>query len=275
MKKQFNSDLALKILKSGYPLNNIEVTDTVNFELLSVNDEVSVQIIIENSVINEIDSWGTCFNEKVTFRNSTFKSDTMFQSCYFLKGLEIENCIFENSISFAYGGHNKTGYEVRVTNNTFSKFVDFNDCCYEGPFIMRDNIFAEGTNILGDWQLCPSFDEEPVIENNKGNLTLVDNPIYSLEKHSIPEKLSNQSITIEFEEISNDDPIDSFLKYIDRFVHEDKIMLIEQQLKTLKEYSLYEHNGKFQKFINILTILKSHLDKNDNSGEAPTENGLE
>jgi len=66
------------------------------------------------------------------------------------------------------------GAEIRFVDNIFSNFVNFFDCYFIGPFIMKNNIFKKGTNLLGNKgeQYEVTFETEPKIENIKGNLEL-------------------------------------------------------------------------------------------------------
>lgn len=260
-KRLINPDFAIEIIKSGYSLKNVQVEGTLNFEYLAVDNDVNEQIIIEESIIDEILSLGLLFKKRVVFRNSIFKYITMFQAAYFYGGLEIHNCIFENLVDFSCGGHNKDGNEIRIEDNTFKKFVNFDDCIYDGPFIMKNNNFDEGTNLLGEWQLSPSFDEVKIIENNKGELTLIDLPKPYSEYYTREETSKIEpEIELEIKETIGtvEEGIDSFIKFIETLIPEDKTRIIDEQLNDLNAVYKNLNDKKLKKYIDILEVLKEN-----------------
>ena len=104
--------------------------------------------------------------------NCHFKK-CQFVFTYFLGGLTIDNCTFDNYLDFQAGGHNKTRYPITITNNFFKDFLNFCDCWYEDEVTITNNCFQKGTNLLGKPHNIPvTFDKEPFITDNSGKLDL-------------------------------------------------------------------------------------------------------
>ncbi len=106
------------------------------------------ELVIENCVIDKFIAVGTRFNGACTIRNSIFKDE----------------------FSVGGGGHNKK--ELRIEGNVFGCFADFYDAYFEGHFVMVNNIFRKGCNILGfKGQITEvKFESGASIENNMGVL---------------------------------------------------------------------------------------------------------
>jgi hypothetical protein len=112
------------------------------------------------------------FGKPVRFINCHFE-ECKFVFTYFLGGLTIDNCKFDDYLDFQAGGHNIAGKLITIANNQFSGFVNFFDCWYESEVIIKNNCFLQGTNLLGKPLNIPvTFDVEPVIENNQGQLDI-------------------------------------------------------------------------------------------------------
>lgn len=147
----------------GYIGGEIKIETTENWEK---------EVVFENCVIEYFSGSVTPFEKPVRLINCHFKK-CQFVFAYFLGGLTIDNCVFDDYLDFQAGGHNKVGKLVIITNNQFSGFVNFFDCWYESEVIVRDNNFLSGTNLLGrPFNIPVTFDVAPVIENNQGQLDL-------------------------------------------------------------------------------------------------------
>jgi hypothetical protein len=175
MRKVISQNEITEKLKKEKKISNYKISIPLNLrKLLKVKkDQLSIEISFENCDINEIIFESIEFFKKITIKNSKIKSANFFSS-YFIGGLTIESCEFENEVDFQCGGHNMDGAEIRFVDNIFSNFVNFFDCYFIGPFIMKNNIFKKGTNLLGNkgepYEV--TFETEPKIENIKGNLEL-------------------------------------------------------------------------------------------------------
>ena len=89
-------------------------------------NEILIPIKISNCIIKKLDIYG----------------------CWFKKGFILEKCIIIDTIIYEMGGHNNM--EIQLTNNIFCKFIDFFDCHFIEKVIIENNIFMEGTNIIGN-----------------------------------------------------------------------------------------------------------------------------
>jgi hypothetical protein len=93
---------------------------------------------------------------------------------YFFAGLRVAGCTFESPVDFQCGGHNEGEHEVVLYATAFRGFVNFFDCWFRGPVVVRDCRFEGGTNLLGNrgQPYEVHFDVPPVIEDDEGNLGL-------------------------------------------------------------------------------------------------------
>ncbi len=100
-----------------------------------------------------------------------------FTFTYFVGGIEINKCTFENYLDFQAGGHNKDKNSFSILSNKFHGFVNFFDCYFESEVIIKDNEFIKGTNLFGLHKASGQkthFDVAPLIENNNGALDIKD-----------------------------------------------------------------------------------------------------
>lgn len=135
-------------------------------------DEWEEEVILENCIFEYFSGSATQFKKSVRLINCHFKK-CQFVFSYFLGGLTIDNCIFEDYLDFQAGGHNKDGKPVTITANQFGGFVNFFDCWYESEIIIRNNNFQKGSNLLGKpFNIPVTFGVAPIIEENKGQLNL-------------------------------------------------------------------------------------------------------
>jgi hypothetical protein len=103
----------------------------------------------------------------------------MFQSCcfyaaYFLRGIAIVKCDFRGPDSSQSGGHNAKDCDFTITDTGFDGFVDFEDCWFTGPVVVRNSTFRVGTNLLGNMEtpVNVSFDFLPAISDTVGDLNI-------------------------------------------------------------------------------------------------------
>jgi hypothetical protein len=150
-------------------LTNIYVEGELKIEIADTWDK---EIVFENCIVEYFSASVTHFDKPVRLINCHFKN-CQFVSTYFLGGLTIDNCTFDNYLDFQTGGHNKTGNPVIITNNDFKDFVNFFDCWYENEVIICNNKFHKGTNLFGKpFNIPVTFDKEPIIKDNYGQLDL-------------------------------------------------------------------------------------------------------
>lgn len=158
---------AKRIMDQGIPL-----TDSIIREVLMIESgsEWNKKITIENCIIENLSCIMVQFHKHLTIRNSYIKNAS-FNFSYFIGGLTIDNCIFDEYLNFEAGGHNNLGNFVMIKGNHFRSFVNFFDCWFTGEVSIDNNIFENGTNILSKNQLV-SFDIPFQIENNVGDLNV-------------------------------------------------------------------------------------------------------
>ncbi|RAJ98094.1 hypothetical protein LX87_03002 [Larkinella arboricola] len=168
-KQNITTERATGLLKGGQPLIDVYVDGELKLETNGIWDK---DVVFENSIIENFSGSVTQFNNPVRLINCHFKN-CQFVFTYFSGGLTIDNCTFDSYLDFQAGGHNKAGNAVIITNNGFNGFVNFFDCWYESDVIINNNRFCKGTNLLGKPNNIPiTFDVEPVIENNIGELDI-------------------------------------------------------------------------------------------------------
>ncbi|SHE65507.1 hypothetical protein [Pedobacter caeni] len=158
---------AKKNISSGIPLRNVFITGTLNIENGSEWDK---EMIIENCIIENLVCISIQFNKQVTIKNTHIKAAS-FDFCYFIGGLIIDSCQFDEYLDFNAGGHNSKGNFIIINGNHFRGFVNFFDCWFNGEISVNNNLFESGTNILSK-TLWVSFDVPIVAQNNIGDLSI-------------------------------------------------------------------------------------------------------
>jgi hypothetical protein len=168
-KHSISFDQANTILIKAQPLVDCYVSGEVRIE---THEGWEKEVVLEDCILEYFSGSATQFEKPVRLLNCHFKQ-CQFIFSYFLGGLTIENCTFENYLDFQAGGHNKNGKPVIITGNQFLGFVNFFDCWYEDEIIIRNNNFQKGTNLLGKpFNIPVTFDVLPIIEENEGQLNL-------------------------------------------------------------------------------------------------------
>jgi hypothetical protein len=157
------ADQALSILRSGDVLTGERVSPIVLAPAADVR-EIRHPIKIQSCQVEEFDAALCEFHEPVTLSKSMFER-AGFVACYFLQGLSVEGCHFRGRVNFECGGHNAADKTVLFQDTVFEGFVNFFDCLFEGPVILRNVEFREGTNLCG-------FKGTPTEPTFSGGLTL-------------------------------------------------------------------------------------------------------
>lgn len=168
-KHNISSEQANVLLTEAQPLVNCNVSGELRIE---ASEAWEKEVVLENCTFEYFSGSATQFEKLVRLSNCHFKK-CQFVFSYFLGGLIIDNCIFEDYLDFQAGGHNKDGKSVIIIDNLFACFVNFFDCWYESEVIIRNNNFQKGTNLLGKpFNIPVTFDVAPIIEKNKGYVNL-------------------------------------------------------------------------------------------------------
>lgn len=165
--KEYISALkAAELLAEGKILRNYIIEEEI---ILEKSDGWNCDLTFENCHIAYFSGSCTQFNKSVKFINCHIKK-CQFTFTYFIGGLTIDNCIFENHLDFQAGGHNKKG-PIIITNTNFMEFVNFFDCIYENDIIIERNYFHKGTNLLAKiHNISVTFKTLPIVEGNTGQL---------------------------------------------------------------------------------------------------------
>ena len=166
-----SNERAFDLLSEGKPLTKVFI-DGELFLKIATDEVWHHEVIFEDCIIENFSAIGVRFEKQVKFINCNFKKCEL-SFTYFLGGLTVDKCIFDNYLDFQAGGHNKKGNPIIITNNSFKDFVNFFDCWYEYNVIVTKNIFFKGTNLLGKpHNINVTFDIEPVIQGNIGQVDL-------------------------------------------------------------------------------------------------------
>jgi len=168
-KHNITAERATDLLKDEQALKDIYVDGELKIE---ISHTWGKEVVFENCIVDYFSGSVTQFDKPVRLLNCHFKN-CQFVFTYFLGGLIINNCTFDNYLDFQAGGHNKTGNPVIITNNDFKNFVNFFDCWYGEQVTISNNKFRKGTNLLGKPNNIPvTFDSKAIIKNNTGELDL-------------------------------------------------------------------------------------------------------
>lgn len=128
-------------------------------------------VIVRQCVIDTIDFGFNRVDLPLIFENCVVK-EFLLHTCWFRKGITIQNCIFKNDILYEMGGHNEK--EIYIKYNIFHGFFDFFDCHFERKIFIQNNIFIKGTNLLGNKEKGYEnlFNNGIEIDGNIGNLQI-------------------------------------------------------------------------------------------------------
>lgn len=166
---KISSDEAMDLVYYNQTVKDTSIFGILDFSIELFNHELN----FENCIVHHLKAIKTQFNKQVKFLNCRFISCD-FSFSFFPGGLQIVNCSFDNYLNFECGGHNEPKNSFKLENSIFKNFVNFYDCSYDGPFILKGNDFQNGTNILGNKNMPYEavFKLTPLIENNNGALNV-------------------------------------------------------------------------------------------------------
>lgn len=174
MRTRFGKDV-LELLNRGEPVRDADVVEPLDLRLLCDGDALHVPIRLAGCRLAGLSGACVQFHAPVVLENCTIEAaEGSFFAAYFLAGLRVSGCTFRSPLDLQCGGHNQGGSEVVLTDSIFKGFVNFFDCWFEGPVMIRRCRFEGGANLLGNkGQPCEvRFDLPPVIEDNVGALDL-------------------------------------------------------------------------------------------------------
>lgn len=159
---------ALALLRDSRKLRHATVKQPITFI-----DEVDHEIHCTDCHFDSFRALFAEFKHHVRFKRCTFQHCN-FYSAYFLQGLYVSACEFNTTVEFAAGGQNAKDCNFEIRDSVFHDFVDFGDCWFEGPVIIDNVGFRDGTNLLGNAStpIQVTFDYAPIIENTQGQLDI-------------------------------------------------------------------------------------------------------
>lgn len=102
---------------------------------------------ISYSIVENLDLRFEHFNELLNIEDCIIEN-LQLDAAWFLKGLIFKNNIVKSAISYEMGGHNED--IISIEGNIFFGFLDFFDCHFENKVFVKNNIFIEGSNLLGN-----------------------------------------------------------------------------------------------------------------------------
>ncbi|HEY3383287.1 MAG TPA: hypothetical protein VGK32_16060 [Vicinamibacterales bacterium] len=147
--RNLSASAALDELQRTRILGNALVEGSLSLRPLCEADALQGPVRIVGCVVDQLD--GACieFAGPVLLEGNHIRRVEFFAT-YFLAGLTMRGCVFEDTVDFQCGGHNRNGSAIILEGCTFRGFVNFYDCWFEGPFAARRCDFQAGTNLRGN-----------------------------------------------------------------------------------------------------------------------------
>jgi hypothetical protein len=127
-------------------------------------------VLLSNCFIETIDLVGSFELGFELIIENCFIDNLLIHSCWFSKGLSLKANHIKNIVDYQMGGHNTL--PIFIKSNIFEQFFNFFDCQFSGYIEVSDNIFIEGTNLLGNMEegFHNTFETAPVVKNNLGKI---------------------------------------------------------------------------------------------------------
>ena len=159
---------ALALLRDSRKLRHATVTQPFTFI-----DEVEHEIRCTDCRFDSFCASFARFKRHVRFERCSFQYGD-FYAAYFLQGLYVSACEFNTGATFQSGGHNAKDCNFEIRDSVFQDFADFEDVWFEGPVIIDNVDFRDGTNLLGNVNtpMQVTYDYPPIIENTQGSLDI-------------------------------------------------------------------------------------------------------
>ncbi len=169
------AEQAILILGRQGNLQAFHVRGRLNVLSMSDRGDVAIPIRISDCVLDEYYSPDVFYEAPVEWISCTFKRIEIGAGAYFTKGLVCRDTEFLSEILYDSGGHNSANTPILFGRVKFHKFVDFFDCWFKGPVILRNVEFLEGTNLLDGEHGWVTFEVPPVLEGVRGPVDLPQN----------------------------------------------------------------------------------------------------
>jgi hypothetical protein len=179
---EIGAEDAAHVLRQTGRLENFRITGRLDIHSITnpKTGDIDYPIRISNCVIEDYMSTVIWYRSPVEWLHCTFNQMSM-HAVYFLEGLTCRDTEFLTEVEYSAGGHNSRDTPILFERVKFHKFVDFFDCWFKGPVILRDVEFVEGTNLL-DWDHgWVTFEISPTLENVRGTLDARKNLVWRNE----------------------------------------------------------------------------------------------
>lgn len=164
----------LATLLHGDSLVGMDIPSVLRLREIADEDIISTPVVIVRCSILSLDAPFCSFQKQVVLDESEFREDVSFHASYFIAGFVARHCHFHHSLDFQSGGHNKGDREFRLEACSFDGFVNFFDCWFEAPVVIKACVFGGGTNLFGNqgqpYQV--TFDVKPIVEDTKGHMDM-------------------------------------------------------------------------------------------------------
>ncbi|PKA21962.1 hypothetical protein CH381_33360 [Leptospira sp. mixed culture ATI2-C-A1] len=160
-----------KHILNGMPIVSKIFNFDINLHKLKfIKKEIDLTFSFENCIFNNVDFSFHTFEKRIKFRNCIF-NDFFAMSVFYPEGFEMINCNITENFDVCCGGHNLNDSFI-LENTTINGFANFQDCLFMNKVFIKNNIFVNGSNILGNSILGTEveFQKEFYIENNLGNI---------------------------------------------------------------------------------------------------------
>jgi hypothetical protein len=169
LKTVISAEEATVLIGNNQPLINCHIQGTLDLHKSSHGHANG--LVLDNCYVEELVYPCVRFTKSVKLTKTHIRKSTS-HGVYFLDGLLMENCICDAYLDFEAGGHNAPGTSFVLNNSTFHGFVSFLDAWFQGDVTVTNNLFKNGTNLLGNrgTPLEAGFDFEPTIKNNSGRI---------------------------------------------------------------------------------------------------------
>jgi hypothetical protein len=173
--RTLSTEEVVELLRRGEPVRDARVSDPLDLRVLCDGDSLRVPVRLAGCHLSVLSAVCVQFHEPVVLEDCTLEAAPgAFFAAYFLGGLQISRCSFRSGVDFQCGGHNQGPRTVLIEDTTFEGFVNFLDCWFTGPVMVRRCRFEGGSNLLGNKgrPFAVQFDVPPVVEDDVGDLGL-------------------------------------------------------------------------------------------------------
>jgi len=142
--------------------------DNQIIDYLDCTKAIKDEIFISNSIIDTLDFSFTSYDYYISIKNCQI-TNLKIHSSWFKHGFSLEGSIIQKEIKYEMGGHNDL--PIELNGNIFCELVVFFDCHFFDKLVLKNNIFYQGTTVMGRL-LLNTFQSGVMLKNNVGNLNV-------------------------------------------------------------------------------------------------------